>query len=232
MLTFRQFLVNETTLHEGGAMFSDRRITKAEVPPTIDALEALTGLSLHDNMVGSTGISDTSGDIDVIVDTATLSKDQFIAQLRQAGVAPADMRKTGIEVAVRAPIYRPDGTKTDDFIQVDFLFHKDPPYLKWFYGGVQPSPYKNVDKNRLLSGLAKIKGYILSMNGLLDRDTRAVVSLDPPTIARTLFGPRATAQDLLAIPTILSLAKAALPADALADTLAHVTHKRGKPFEV
>ena len=71
-------------LNEGGNVFKDpngqiatTRINKADVAPTLDWLEKVTGLDLKANTLGTTGLAPTSGDIDVAVDQAKLSKDQF-----------------------------------------------------------------------------------------------------------------------------------------------------------
>ena len=61
-------------LNEGGNVFKDpngqiatTRINKADVAPTLDWLEKVTGLELKANTLGTTGIAPTSGDIDVLI---------------------------------------------------------------------------------------------------------------------------------------------------------------------
>ena len=62
-------------LNEGGNIFKNaegqpatQRINQADVEPTLKWLEKITGLNHVDNMLGSTGIKPTSGDLDVAVD--------------------------------------------------------------------------------------------------------------------------------------------------------------------
>ena len=57
-------------LYEGGNVFKDdkgqpltQRIARDNVVPTVQWLEQLTGLNLVDNMLGSTGRNETSGEI-------------------------------------------------------------------------------------------------------------------------------------------------------------------------
>ena len=71
-------------LNEGGNVFKDdngvpktQRINRADVGPTVAWLERLTGLSLTDNMLGSTGPKPTSGDLDLDVDINKTSKEEF-----------------------------------------------------------------------------------------------------------------------------------------------------------
>ena len=74
---------------EGGNVFRDadgraltQRINQTDVKSTLAWLEQLTpGLDLQNNTLGSTGIKDTSGDLDIAVDTAEVTKEQMFAQL-------------------------------------------------------------------------------------------------------------------------------------------------------
>ena len=75
-------------LLEGGNVFKDKkgepltqRIDRDNVVPTVQWLERLTGLSLTDNMLGTTGRKATSGDIDLGVDETKIDKQTLINQL-------------------------------------------------------------------------------------------------------------------------------------------------------
>ena len=87
-------------LAEGGNVFKDatgqiltQRINQADVMPTIKWIEQVTDLdftkdlSALDNLpvkwLGSTGRKDTSGDLDLSVDTKQLTKEQLVAKLTQ-----------------------------------------------------------------------------------------------------------------------------------------------------
>ena len=62
-------------LNEGGNIFKDpegnpatTRINKADVKPTLAWLEKITKLDHRNHMLGTTGVKDTSGDLDVAID--------------------------------------------------------------------------------------------------------------------------------------------------------------------
>ena len=76
---------------EGGNVFKNakgqaltQRINQTDVRPTLAWLEELLpGLDLQNNTLGSTGIKDTSGDLDIAVDANTVTKEQLEARLKQ-----------------------------------------------------------------------------------------------------------------------------------------------------
>ena len=77
-------------LNEGGNVFKDadgnpqtQRINKTDVQPTVKYLEKLTGLPLLQNMLGSTGIAQSSGDLDLAVDVNSVAKQDLYNQLAQ-----------------------------------------------------------------------------------------------------------------------------------------------------
>ena len=71
-------------LLEGGNVFKDpkgqpltTRISRENVVPTVQWLEKLTGLNLVDNMLGSTGYKETSGDLDLAIDSSKITKERL-----------------------------------------------------------------------------------------------------------------------------------------------------------
>lgn len=208
-------------------MFSDTRINKSEVMPTVKSLERLTGLRLADSLLGSTGKTATSGDIDLVIDETKIDKDKFIQHLISRGVDPSDLRKTGIEVAYRAPIVNAQGNQTGHNIQVDFMFHPDPAYLKFYYASNEQPPYKGAHRNITMSALAKDKGLTLSMKGLTDRQTKQLVSKDPNTIAQCILGKDALAKDLFNIPAIMNYLKSHYPLDTIKTMVAPAEETTG-----
>jgi hypothetical protein len=206
--SFASYFKNSVLLSEGGNIFSDTRINKSEVIPTVKSLEQLTGLSLLKSMLGSTGKAETSGDIDVVIDEKQMSKDALIKLLVSKGIDISDLKKTGIEVAYKAPIIGAGNKPTGKHIQVDFMFHEDPEYLKFYYASNEMPPYKGAHRNITLSALAKAKGMTLSMKGLFKRETKEFISKDPNTIAASVRGKDATAQDLQNIPSVMNYLKA------------------------
>ena len=200
MKTFEQFF---RLLKEGGNLFEGtRRINKSEVAPTIKQLEALTGLPLFANMLGSTGKAETSGDIDLGVDANEISKDELIQRLLSAGIQPQDMKKTGIEVGFKAPIYKTNKTLAGGSVQVDFMFHVNTEYLKWFYSNNEKLPLKGRDRNIMLSAVAKTKGLTLSINGLSSRENKQFITYNPDQIAKAILDDKASKKDLHDIASI------------------------------
>lgn len=206
-LSFNKFYKNTVLIAEGGNIFSDTRIKKSEVLPTLKHLEKLTGLPLVNNTLGSTGKAETSGDVDVVVDSNIHSKDKLIKDLIAKGEDPSHMKKTGIEVAYKATIIDESGNLTGGHIQVDFMFHDDPEYLKFYYDNNEKTPYKGAHRNITLSSIAKAKGLTLSMKGLYNRETKQLISKDPDTIAKNVLGEKASAKDLFNLPSILGYIK-------------------------
>tara|TARA_R110000868_G_scaffold205893_1_gene454552 strand:- start:643 stop:1344 length:702 start_codon:yes stop_codon:yes gene_type:complete len=202
-LSFGNFYKNSVFLAEGGNIFSSRRINKAEVIPTLKKAEELTGLSLMDNVLGTTGKTETSGDLDVVVDSNKTNKDEFIKHLVSKGVDPTHLKKTGIEVAYKSPIYGVDGKETGDFVQTDFMFHDDPAYLKFYYANNEDAPHRGSHRNITMASIAKAKGYSLSMKGLANRETKEIITRDPKVLANKILGDDATEKDLYNIPSII-----------------------------
>ena len=203
-LSFSDFFKTSTLLSEGGNIFSSRRINKSEVMPTLKKAEELTGLSLIDATLGTTGKTETSGDLDVVVDSNKTNKDEFIKQLIAKGVDPSHLKKTGIEVAYKSPIYTANGKETGDFVQIDFMYHDDPDYLKFYYDNNETPPYRGAHRNITLASIAKTKGYSLSMKGLADRETKQIVTRNPDEMAKKILGEDATQKDLFNLPSIIS----------------------------
>jgi hypothetical protein len=202
MKTFKQFF---NLLKEGGNLFPDtRRINKQEVIPTVRQLEILTGLPFMDNMLGSTGKAETSGDLDLGIDANTISKDELIQILSSKGVQAENMKKTGIEVGYKSPIYKNNKDLAGGFVQVDFMFHSNIDYLRWFYASNEKSPFKGRDRNILLSAIAKVKNLTLSINGLSSRETKMFITYDPNIIAKKIFDDKATKKDVHDIPSIIN----------------------------
>lgn len=230
-------------LFEGGNVFKDKdgnpltqRINQADVKPTLAWLEQmLPGLDLQNNTLGSTGIKDTSGDLDIAVDAKTLTKEQLIARLSQwcesHGMDPKEwVRKTGTAVHFKTPI---TGRPQNGFVQTDFMFLTNVPWSKFVLGAMPPSSqYKGVDRNVLMNSIAKSMGYKLNqIAGIADRATNTVITDDPNKVAKLLLSKRATKQDLSSVEAILSALQNDPQREAkLADFRAHM-EREGRPFD-
>jgi hypothetical protein len=200
-------------LLEGGNVFKDaqgqpltQRINQADVPATIKWVERITGMKFpQDRWLGSTGRKATSGDLDLAVDISEVSKEQLAAKLTQfiqsQGQDPREwVRKAG-EVHLRTPI---GGNPANGFVQTDFMFFPNLDWGTFFYAGGEDSAYKGMNRNVLMSSIAKQLGLKVGANGMLSRTTNQLVpnGQDPDYVAQALLGPTATRQNLRNVESI------------------------------
>jgi len=196
-------------LFEGGNVFkladgqpATTRISRENVVPTVQWLEKLTGLNLVDNMLGSTGRKETSGDLDLGIDETKITKDVLIQQLLKRGVKAEDIKKSGDSVHVKTPIL---GDKSNGYVQTDFMFG-DPEFQK-FALNTGESDYKGVHRAILLASIAKAQGMKWSYkNGLVDRETNEIITKNPQEIAEKLIN--GTTADLSSVESIVKKIKA------------------------
>ena len=227
---------------EGGNVFKNQhgqaltqRINQADVKPTLAWLEEmLPGLDLQNNTLGSTGIKDTSGDLDIAVDANRVTKEQLETRLKQwatsHGFKPEDyVRKSGTAVHFKTPI---DGRPDRGYVQTDFMFMKDVPWSKFVLGAMPvDSKYKGRERNVLMNSLAKSLGYKLNqVSGIADRVTNELITNDPDKVAKLLLNKTATRQDLASVESILQAISTDPQRDAkLADFKQHM-EREGLPF--
>ena len=229
-------------LLEGGNVFKDangraltQRINQTDVKPTLAWLdEMLPGLDLQNNTLGSTGIKDTSGDLDVAVDANKVTKEQLEYRLKQwatsHGFKPEDyVKKSGTAVHFKTPI---DGRPDRGYVHTDFMFMKDVPWSKFVLGAMPvDSKYKGRERNVLMNSLAKSMGYKLNqVSGIANRATDQLITNNPDEVAKLLLNKTATRQDLASVESILQ----ALSTDPkrevkLADFKQHM-EREGLPF--
>jgi hypothetical protein len=196
-------------LYEGGNVFkltdgqpATTRISRENVVPTVQWLEQLTGLNLVDNMLGSTGRKETSGDLDLGIDETKITKDVLIQQLLKRGIKAEDIKKSGDSVHVKTPIL---GDKSNGYVQTDFMFG-DPEFQK-FALNTGESDYKGVHRAILLASIAKAQGMKWSYkNGLMDRETNEIITKNPAEIAQKLIN--GTTADLSSVESIVKKIKA------------------------
>jgi hypothetical protein len=226
---------------EGGNVFKDaagvprtQRINLADIRPTIQWLERVTGLPLLDNMLGSTGQKATSGDLDLAVDSNRVQKDDLVRQLSdyvsRNGQDPRDwVRKSGTAVHFLTPI---GGRADTGFVQTDFMFLAKPEFSKFILRQDPRSEYKGATRNVLLNSMAKSMGYKLNqIAGIADRATNNIITDDPDEIARMLLNPRASRDDLTSVENIMAALARDPRRDAkLADFRDHMA-REGTPID-
>jgi len=214
-------------LNEGGNVFKDaqgqvltQRIDQADVMPTIQWLESVTGLdftkdlSALDNMpvkwLGSTGRKDTSGDLDLSVDANKINKEQLVARLVQWAQnnkvdANQYIKKSGIAVHFLTAI---NGDPSQGFVQTDFMFANKPSWNQFVLSNDPASQYKGALRNIMINSIAKSMGYKLNQNdGIMDRASNNLITDDPNRVAKLLLNPNATAKDLYSVEKILAQLK-------------------------
>lgn len=205
------------TLLEGGNVFKNRdgsdatqRINQTDIKPTVAWLEQLTGLPLLDNMLGTTGLKPSSGDLDLGVDSNTTTKDQLVQRLtrwvKSYNEDPKDwIRKSGISVHFKTPI---TGRSEKGFVQTDFMFVPDLDYAKFTISSAPESTYRGEHRYILLSSMAKALGMRVNQTkGLLSRETGEVITNNPDAIAKTLLNKNASRDDLRSVESILAALK-------------------------
>lgn len=193
-------------LTEGGNVFKDadgraktQRINLADITPTVSWLEKVTGLTLQNNMLGSTGLKPSSGDLDLAVDANKETKDDLIEKLsayvQKLGQDPRDwIRKSGISVHFLTPIR---GDIRQGYVQTDFMFVPKPAFSKFILRQDLDSDYQGSTRNVLINSIAKSLGYKLNQTaGIQDRATNEIISDDPDVIAKLLLTDQATKDDL------------------------------------
>jgi hypothetical protein len=228
-------------LTEGGNVFKDakgaprtQRINLADIAPTVKWLEAVTGLPLSNNMLGSTGLKPTSGDLDLAVDSNKVAKDQLFGLLsdyvQRNGQNPNDwVAKSGSSVHFLTPIR---GQANTGFVQTDFMFLPKPDFSKFILRQDTNSEYKGATRNILINSMAKSLGYKLNqLAGIADRASNEIISDDPDTIAQMLLGPGHVRDDLGSVEKILAALKNDPKRDAkLADFRDHM-QRSGTPID-
>jgi nucleotide-binding universal stress UspA family protein len=214
-------------LAEGGNVFKDdngqpltRRITQAEVMPTVQWLEKITGQdfttekSPEDGLpvrwLGTTGRKPTSGDLDLQVDVNDVTKEQLISKLQawaQQNQVQSEryIRKSGSAVHFLTAI---DGNPRNGFAQTDFMFTGKPRWNQFVLQSDPASAFKGASRNILINSMAKSMGYKLNQNdGIADRATNEIITDDPDRVAPLLLNPRATVKDLYSVERILAALK-------------------------
>jgi hypothetical protein len=229
-------------IFEGGNVFKNgdgqsatQRINQTDVKTTLAWLEEmLPALDLQNNTLGSTGIKDTSGDLDIAVDSNHLGKEQLVAQLtrwvQSQRLKPEEwIKKTGNAVHFKTPI---NGNPNNGYVQTDFMFLNNVPWSKFVLGAMpSDSKYKGRERNVLMNSIAKSMGYKLNQNaGIADRATNKLITDDPDQVAKLLLNKKATRQDLASVESILQALSTDPERDAkLADFKQHM-EREGLPF--
>jgi hypothetical protein len=200
-------------LKEGGNVFKDaqgqpltQRINQADVAATIDYIQSIVGLDFPpERWLGSTGRKATSGDLDLGVDLNEVTKDELANRLTQfvqnQDLDPRDWVRKGGEVHFKTPIA---GDPDNGYVQTDFMFFPNLDWGTFFYGGAEDSAFKGMNRNVLMSSIAKSLGLKVGANGMLSRTSNQLLDggQDADFVASTLLSQGATKDNLKNVESI------------------------------
>jgi len=198
-------------ISEGGNAFkgdlATQRINKSDVPSTVAWLGKILELNIADSLLGTTGKTATSGDIDVgIQDNAGVTKETLVQRLTSWCVRNkldprAYVKKSGVNVHFRTPI---NGDPKLGHVQTDLMLLPNLELAKFTMTPNFTSKYKDAQKHILLSSVAKFSGLKwIPTTGLVSRTTGKVVADDPEHMTEILLGPNATTLDLTSVEGIM-----------------------------
>jgi hypothetical protein len=143
--------------------------------------------------------------LDLAVDLGEVNKDQLASALQQIvtsqGLDPREWVKKAGEVHFRTPIA---GDPNKGYVQTDFMFFPNLDWGTFYYGGAEGSNYKGMNRNVLMSSLAKVQGLKVGANGMISRETNELVKggLDPNYVAKVLLGPAFSRENLKNVESI------------------------------
>lgn len=195
---------------EGGNVFkgdlATQRIQKQDVLTTVTWLERILGISLRNNLLGSTGKKPDSGDIDIGLQQGDVDKEDIVKKLQAwATKNKADhrnyVRKSGNSVHFRAPIA---GDPNMGHVQVDLMILPDLKLAQFFMQADPNSKFRDSQKHVLMASIAKHLGLRWSpTQGLVSRASGKVIASVPEHVADVLLGKQYSAKDLASVESIL-----------------------------
>jgi len=148
-------------LFEGGSMPGVGPIHIDEINPTLDQLEKHLKIDLKNNVLGSVGKKEFSGDIDVAIQVDA-DKIPELVQKIEACPLIMDMAKSSV-IMTKVKIVGYDESKQTTkprtgYVQVDFM-PGDPEWMKTYYHSPsdKESKYKGVFRNLMIATIAAIR---------------------------------------------------------------------------
>ena len=147
-------------LNEGGSMPGVGPIHIDEIEPTLDELERALGIDLKNNVLGSVGKKEFSGDIDVAVQVDPDNISELVKKLERSPIVLDLAKSSVIMTKVKIVDYDPDKQTTKQrtgFVQVDFM-PGDPGWMKTYYHSPseKESKYKGVFRNIMIATICAI----------------------------------------------------------------------------
>jgi len=147
-------------LTEGGSMPGVGPIHIDEIEPTLDALEKSLGIDLKNNVLGSVGKKEFSGDIDVAIQVDPDKIPELVKKI-EASPLVKDIAKSSV-IMTSVDIVNYDASKQTakprtGKVQVDFM-PGDPGWMKTYYHSPSEteSKYKGVFRNIMIATICAV----------------------------------------------------------------------------
>ena len=147
-------------LSEGGSMPGVGPIHISEIEPTLDALEKSLGIDLKNNVLGSVGKKEFSGDIDVAIQVDPDKIPELVKKI-EASPLVHDIAKSSV-IMTAVDIVNYDASKQTakprtGKVQVDFM-PGDPGWMKTYYHSPseKESKYKGVFRNIMIATICAV----------------------------------------------------------------------------
>jgi len=147
-------------LNEGGSMPGVGPIHISEIEPTLSQLEKVLGIDLKNNVLGSVGKKEFSGDIDVAIQVSPEQIPDLVKRL-EATPEVLDIAKSSV-IMTKVKIVGYDESKQTEkprtgFVQIDFM-PGDPGWMKTYYHSPseKESKYKGVFRNIMIATIAAV----------------------------------------------------------------------------
>ena len=135
----------------------------SEIEPTLQRLETDLNLSLVENLLGSAGKREFSGDIDVAVDASVadlldaVNKSDIIVETQKGPIvvmAKVEIQNYRKTFSPWMPM--PDSLVRTGYVQIDFMHGQDIDWLKTFYHSPgDQSKYKGAHRNIVIGALSQ-----------------------------------------------------------------------------
>jgi hypothetical protein len=206
-------------VNEGGNVVPDaQEMTRQDFPLVMANLKKVLPQGIQLYPIGSAGQKDISSDIDVLVDAAELmkvfpakelklSRQALEAHFKSKGLFAA---RTGVSIHVGIPI-----GETKRLVQVDIMavenaaaaqplhthdYSRDPKMK----GGTLHAIWADLAN---MSSTPELNTMMSPYKGLVNRDTKQLITANKDEIAKHIIGPTATAADMGSVDAILDALK-------------------------
>ena len=148
-------------LFEGGSMPGVGPIHIDEIKPTLATMEKHLGIDLQNNVLGSVGKKEFSGDIDVAIQVDADKIPELVKKIEACPLVLDIAKSSVIMTKVKIEGYDESKQTTKPrtgYVQIDFM-PGDPEWMKTYYHSPsdKESKYKGVFRNLMIATIAAIR---------------------------------------------------------------------------